>query len=363
MFFCYSPCKEKHIVINVKYEGLLKKILFIYGVIFTILLPTFSFAESEDNAIIIMYHRFGEGKFPTTNVTLDQINAHIAELSNEQYSVVPLKDIIDAFNSGKTLPERTIAITIDDGYLSIYEEAWPLFKEAGIPITIFISTQSINNNYKTSMTWDQIRELEKEPTIDIGHHGHSHSHMTEMSTLNVLADLDTADQIFMNELGYIPEMFAYPYGEYSPELFEAISPRNYSAVFGQFSSAATSTQNSMAIPRFAFNEYYSGLDRFKLIINSRALPVGDVLPLSPIIDTNPPAIGFTVDDDIKGLNSLGCFPSHMNERASITTIGDNRIEVRFDEPFPDGRSRLNCTMPGPDNRWYWFGLPFFNLND
>ncbi|MDG1708896.1 MAG: polysaccharide deacetylase family protein [Emcibacteraceae bacterium] len=340
----------------------MKKIFFIYSLLISLFFPAFSFAE-EDSAIIIMYHKFGEENFPTTNVTLDQIDAHIAELSKDQYNIVPLKEIVDAFNKGQTLQERTIAITIDDGYLSIYQEGWPRFKEAGIPITIFISTESINDNNTNSMTWDQIRELEKEPMIDIGHHGHAHSHMAELSISDALNDLDTADQIFTEELGYIPEIFAYPYGEYSSELIKSIAPRNYTAVFGQYSSAASSTQNMMALPRFAFNESYSNLNRFKLIINSRALPVRDLLPTSQEITVNPPAIGFTVDGDINGLSSLGCFPSHMSEAATVTQLGEKRIEIRFDEPFPVGRSRLNCTMPGPDNRWYWFGLPFFNLGE
>ncbi|MDG1438931.1 MAG: polysaccharide deacetylase family protein, partial [Emcibacteraceae bacterium] len=219
------------------------------------------------------------------------------------------------------------------------------------------------DNNASSMTWDQIRELEKEPLVDIGHHGHAHAHMTDLSLDFALNDLDTADQIFVKELGYIPEIFAYPYGEYSTKLIDAIAPRNYSAVFGQYSSAASSSHNMMALPRFAFNENYSSLSRFKLIINSRALPVRDILPTSQEITINPPAIGFTVDDEINGLSSLGCFPSHMNEAATVTLLGENRIEIRFDEPFPVGRSRLNCTMPGPDNRWYWFGLPFFNLSN
>lgn len=341
----------------------MKNIFFIYSLFIALFIPAFSYAEDEDSAIIIMYHRFGEGKFPITNVTLDQIDAHIAELSKNQYNIVPLKEIVAAFKNGRKLPERTIAITIDDGYLSIFQEGWPRFKEAGIPVTIFISTKSINKNNTNSMTWDQIRELEKEPLIDIGHHGHAHAHMTGMSIKSALEDLDRADQIFMNELGRIPDIFAYPYGEYSPEFIDTIAPRNYTAVFGQYSSAASSTQNIMALPRFAFNEYYSDINRFKLIINSRALPVRDILPISPEVTTNPPAVGFTIDADINGLSSLGCFPSHMSKGATVIRLGDKRIEVRFDEPLPRGRSRLNCTMPGPDNRWYWFGLPFFNLGD
>ena len=117
----------------------------------------------------------------------------------------------------------------------------------------------------------------------------------------------------------------------------------------------------MALPRFSLNEKYSNIERFKLIVNSRALSVKDVKPRSPILEINPPAIGFTVDSNIDNLEALNCFPSHMNIPAGINRIEKNKIEVRFDKPFPSGRHRVNCTMPAFDGRWYWYGMPFFNL--
>jgi hypothetical protein len=142
----------------------------------------------------------------------------------------------------------------------------------------------------------------------------------------------------------------------------ALEDKNYQAVLGQYSSVASSNDNIMALPRFAFNQNYSDIDRFKLIVNSRALPSKDILPRGPLLGKNPPNVGFSVNGDVQGLNNLACFPSHMSEAAEITRLGDTRIEIRFNEAFPVGRHRINCTMPGPDNRWYWFGLPFFNLN-
>lgn len=324
--------------------------------------PSLSFAQDEDSAVIIMYHRFGEGNFPTTNVTIEQIEQHIEELSKDIYNVVPLRTITEALKEGEILPPRTIAITIDDGYKSIYDEAWPRLKEANIPFTLFISTESVNDQNELSMTWDQIRELEADPLVDIGHHGHAHAHMTEISVGDAMADLDFADNIYREELGYVPDLFAFPYGEYSEGLLEAIEDRNYHAGFAQYSSVASSRSNMLAIPRFAFNENYSDLNRFKLIVNSRALPVRDILPRNSNLEQNPPAVGFTVDESINGLSAMGCYPSHMSDPATINRIGNNRVEIRFDEAFPSGRHRINCTMPGPDGRWYWFGLPFFNLN-
>ncbi|MCP5382535.1 MAG: polysaccharide deacetylase family protein [Kordiimonadaceae bacterium] len=309
-----------------------------------------------------MYHRFGEEGFPTTNIKLSQFDQHIAELSNNKYNIVPLRTIIDALKNKQGLPPRTIAVTIDDGYLSIYKEAWPRLKAAGIPFTLFISTESVNDQNPSSMTWDQIRELDADPLVEIGHHGHAHAHMTEISIEEAKADIEEADKIYLQELGYIPDLFAYPYGEFSESMIELAKSKNYAAALAQYSSAANSRNDIMALPRFAFNENYADIDRFKLILNSRALPVRDVLPRTANLDINPPSVGFTVDEEIKGLGAMNCFPSHIDKAARVNLIGANRVEVRFDEPFPAGRSRINCTMPGPDSRWYWYGMPFFKLN-
>src|SRR3546814_19795417 len=79
-----------------------------------------------------MYHRFGEHKAAATNITLQQFAAHIAELTSGRYSVLPLPDIVAALREGRPLPDRTVAITIDDAYRSVYREAWPMLKAAGL---------------------------------------------------------------------------------------------------------------------------------------------------------------------------------------------------------------------------------------
>ena len=111
------------------------------------------------------------------------------------------------------------------------------------------------------------------------------------------------------------------------------------------------------LPRFTLNETYGGIDRFRLAANALPLPVTDVLPSDPVLQVNPPAFGFTVRPGLTSLAQLACFASGQG-RTKLQRLG-NRIEVRVTEPFPPGRSRINCTMPGPDQRWRWFGMQFF----
>jgi len=110
------------------------------------------------------------------------------------------------------------------------------------------------------------------------------------------------------------------------------------------------------LPRFAMNERYGEMDRLSLAINGLPLKANQVLPADVVIAKNPPVFGFTLALEIADQNNLQCFNSTYNA-LEVTRLGP-RAEVRFPGPLPSGRARVNCTMPGPDGRWRWFGKQF-----
>ena len=125
-----------------------------------------------------MYHRFGEAKYPSTNVTLEQFESHIGELKLGGYTVLPVPEIVKAFTNGDPLPERTVGITIDDAYLSVYTEAWPRLKAAGFPFTVFVATGLVDQKISGYMTWQQIKVM-ADGGVTIGGHTVSHLHMPD----------------------------------------------------------------------------------------------------------------------------------------------------------------------------------------
>ena len=116
-------------------------------------------AQAAEQAVVVMYHRFGETEYPSTNIRLEQFDAHLAELTSGKYTVLPLPEIVAALKAGKSLPDRTVGISIDDAYASVYDVAWPRLKKAGLPFTVFVSTEPVDRKLRGLMTWDQIREL------------------------------------------------------------------------------------------------------------------------------------------------------------------------------------------------------------
>ena len=307
------------------------------------------------HASVIMYHRFDEGRYPSTNTTLAQLDEHIAYLKEGGFTVMALPDIIEAFQSGGTVPDRTVAITIDDAYLSVYEKGWPRFEAAGFPITLFIATDPIDRNLRGYMSWDQIRDLQAKG-VTMGSQTASHPHMHRISSDQVRAELANSNDRFLTEIGLRPTLFAYPYGEYNLDVIEAVKEAGFIAAFGQNSGIMHKDDLTFELPRFAFNETYGDLSRLKLAANGLPLIVSQITPADMVITQNPPFYGFTLSEEMEPKKQLRCFSSKYG-KLEVSLLG-RRAEIRLPGPLDGPRFRINCTMPADDGRWRWFGRQF-----
>ena len=313
-------------------------------------------ASAADWAVVFMYHRFGESEWPSTNIRVDQFEAHLEEIRTGGHTVMPVPEILERMRNAAELPDRTLGITVDDAYSSVYRIAWPRLKKAGLPFTLFVSTDAVDHATPGYMTWDQIREL-KAAGVTIGSQTASHPHLPDIELEQVKIELDRAAQRIADETGERPALFAYPYGEYGSAIQRIVAARGYVAAFGQHSGVAHAGGDRFGVPRFALNETYGGVDRFRLTANALPLPVRDRVPIDLILEQNPPAFGFTVDPSIPDVDRIDCYASGQG-RTKVEALG-SRVEVRLAEPFPAGRARINCTMPGPDGRWRWYGVQFY----
>lgn len=316
-----------------------------------------SSAFAAESAVLFMYHRFGEAEYPSANIRIDQFEEQLRELGTGGYSVLPLPEILEKMRTGAELPDRTIALTIDDAYASVYAEAWPRLKKAGFPFTLFVATDPIDRASPGYMTWDQIRELQAGGAT-IGSQTASHPHLPDLDTDTVKLELDRAASRIADELGSKPTLFAYPYGEFGLQIEKIVAERGYVAAFGQHSGVLHATSDRYGLPRFALNETYGGIDRFRLTASALPLPIRDRVPADLIVTSNnPPPFGFTVAPEIGDPSRIDCYASGQG-RTQTEVLGD-RVEVRLAEPFPAGRARVNCTMPGRDGRWHWYGIQFY----
>ena len=141
-----------------------------------------------------MYHKFGVSKYPSTNITLEQFEAHLEEFSLSEYNVLSLEFILDTIINDGQLPNNTIGISVDDADKSFLTTAWPKFKEKNLPVTLFVNTSTIVDNNKNYLNWDQIRQLKNEG-VTIGAHSHTHNHLTELSKAEILDEIELSNKM------------------------------------------------------------------------------------------------------------------------------------------------------------------------
>jgi len=310
---------------------------------------------SDDKGILsLMYHRFNEDKYPSTNIQMDVFKNQIEIIKKFKYSFYDPKNLEGNFDTPKS--EKKILITIDDAFSSFYEFAWPYLKKEKIPFILFVSTEAVGKN--GYMTWDQIRELEKETIAYIGNHSHSHDYLVDLKNDEFIMDINSSSLIFKERLGYNPIFFSYPFGEYSLLIKEYIS-KNFKFSFGQHSGVIDINKDRYELPRFPINEKYGDLKRFKFLIKLSPLQYKSLFPVEKyLINENPPKFVVEFFDEQKNLHNINCFSDEGNKwEESDISFDQNILNLNFRDKFKFRRGRINCSL-NDDGVWRWFGVQF-----
>ena len=318
-----------------------------------------SIPATASSAVVLMYQRFGEQHASSTNIRLDQFDAHLEVIAERGLNVMPVPEILTALKAGRVLPDRTIGLSFDGGFRSFYTHAWPRLRDAGLPFTLFFATDTIDDGGDRHMTWEQIREIARDGAT-VGAQTASHRLMPLLGRDANDRDIARALRRLEEELGERPQVFAYPYGAMSGAARAAVQEAGLGAAFGQHSGVLHPGSPFHFLPRFPMNEVHGGAERFRLAADALPLAVVDVTPSEIFLgpDRNPPIMGFTVTGEaLPYIDLLTCYTSGQG-RVRMERIGRARVELRFDRAFRAGRPRLNCTMPARQGRWRWYGTQF-----
>jgi peptidoglycan/xylan/chitin deacetylase (PgdA/CDA1 family) len=311
---------------------------------------------SSDNGVLsIMYHRFNENKYPSTNIKMNIFAQQMDLIKNLGYQFYNPKKFLNEIEIPKK--EKKILVTIDDGFKSFYDEAWPYLKKNQIPFILFISTEPVGKN--GYMNWKEIKEINNSGIGFIGHHSHTHEYLIDMSESEFIADIETATKIFKKELGYVPPIFSYPFGEYSLFMKNYIS-KNFEIAFGQHSGIIDINKDKFELPRFPINEKYGELKRFKSLINYYPLEYKSLSPIEKKLSksSNPPTLVVEFFDKQKNIKNINCYSNEGgNWKKSNLKFETNKLIVKFDEPFLPRRGRINCSL-NDKGKWRWFGTQF-----
>ncbi|ALP52417.1 hypothetical protein Tel_04255 [Candidatus Tenderia electrophaga] len=328
------------------------------------LLNSSALPAAQSSAVGLMYHHFGVEKYPSTNIRLEQFEQHLDYLADSDFKVLPLMTVLDALQTGETLPDKTVVITMDDAYDSIYSQAYPRLKKRGWPFTVFVSTDYIDKGFSNYMSWQQMREMQQHGA-SFGNHSRSHDHLirrlpgeTEAQwRRRVTDDIRSAQQRLDDELDAVIDVIAYPYGEYNLALAQMVASLGMVGM-GQHSGAMGVTSDFRFLPRFPMAEDFGDPDEFATKVSSLAMPLQQTPPVNPVTDAARPTLTLSFERQHAPLTQLSCFASGQG-RIEVKWVREYQAQIRADKDLPAGRSRYNCTAPaGESGRFYWFSQPW-----
>ena len=308
--------------------------------------------------ISIMYHRFNETKYPSTNIQLEIFKEQLKIIEDEGIKFIHPKEFEQSLVEKKK--ERKILFTVDDGLLSFYKNAWPILKKKQIPFILFVNTREVGAfNY---MNWDQIRELYKEDFVEIGNHSHSHEYLVDESREVIENDILKSIKIFEEKLGKNSDFFSYPFGEYSSEFKNLIKSLGFKYAFGQHSGVIDETKDKFELPRFPINEKYGEIKRFKTLMKTLPLKFKSITPEDKYLLQlkNPPVVKIKFFEDTKNINQINCFSNEGNKwrNSKVSFTEKNILEIYIAEKFIGERGRINCSLQEKNNFWRWLGIQY-----
>ncbi len=322
---------------------------------------------AANEAAIVLYHHVATDTPASTSLSPAQFRAHLEFIRDNNIEVIALDALVEAISSNQPIPDKAVSITFDDGYLSIYTEAFPMLTEFGFPFTVFLSTGPIDREQRNYMNWNQIREL-SEAGVIIANHMVEHPYMLEQlpnqdqaEWLTALREeLLLAQERIKNETGQDHKLFAYPYGEYNEEIVGMIDDLGFVG-FAQNSGAVNATSDMTTLPRFPLASIYANLETAKTKFLSKAFNVGLLAPSTPVTSDKQPSATLQFSPGDYSFAQIGCF--YDGEAMSLNWVDSDKgiLEISPTRNTSGRRWRYICTAPDPNSsRFFWYSVQFIN---
>jgi peptidoglycan/xylan/chitin deacetylase (PgdA/CDA1 family) len=251
------------------------KIFYFYGLLFiSLIFSHTTIAENTINIPILCYHNFNPTKPGSMNLTPQKLEMQIKWLKDNGYTIIPLKVAVEYLQGKRnSLPSKAIVISADDGWKSVYTYMLPIVKKYNIPVTLFIYPQAISQG-KNTMTWDELKQLQKTGLFDIQSHTYDHpnfKHEKKRRSASeyekyVKMQLVNSKKILEDKLGNTISFLAWPFGIYDSYLEQAAANAGYQMAFTIDARSANSGYKPMAQPRFMIIDQQS-MKTFAAIVN------------------------------------------------------------------------------------------------
>ena len=193
--------------------------------------------------VVLGYHRIVDNvRHANTEISKAEFEEQMQQIKDNGFTVIPLQDLLAWKRGEKDIPAQSVVITLDDGWKSQYEVAWPILKKFDYPCTLFIYTDYVRGGPRTggeSLSWEQIAEM-RDGGVDIQGHTISHKDLrgprrgtapTPEYDEWLWRELHDSKQMIEQRLGVKVNVLALPYGLYNAHVQEMAKKAGYEAIF------------------------------------------------------------------------------------------------------------------------------------
>lgn len=213
---------------------------------------------------VLYYHSVNENADNEVTITPEMLKEQLNYINDNDYVTITIKELYDYLKNNQPIPEKSIVITFDDGYMNNYTEAFPILKEMNMKATIFCVGNSLDGSYYLSK--DAIKEM-SDYGIDIESHTVNHLHLDTLSYNDQVSELKRSKEILENITGKEVLSIAYPFGDYNDDTLRAVKDAGYKLAFTTNLGLSDRNDNIFELDRIYISSYYD-MNTFKNLLEN-----------------------------------------------------------------------------------------------
>lgn len=173
---------------------------------------------AESGLRILFYHRISNDRDELA-VRPQRFREQMAYLASAAYRVVDIVQVADMLDAGE-VPERTVGLNFDDGYLDVAEHALPVLAEYGFRATVFVATAVTDGRATFAwygrqpalLSWAEIAELDRNGTFEFEAHSVTHPNLLAVDDERAWSEIERSKSELEARLGRRVTALSYPAG-------------------------------------------------------------------------------------------------------------------------------------------------------
>ena len=205
----------------------------------------------KNKLLIIYYHEVvkEEHGFSYQKITLDHFEQEMRYLAENGYRSLHFSELSDP------ILDKSIIVSFDDGFRTVYENAAPVMLRLGIKGNIYLPTAYIGQG-EQFMSWNMVQELYHSGLFEMQAHTHTHSDMRALSTMQIEEEIASSDRIFQKKLGYLPPAFCMPFGVWDHRSVRALRDLDrFRYILGShYGRVSVDRLNECVLPRIGISD-------------------------------------------------------------------------------------------------------------